>query len=61
MKKDNPFEPLFLHIDDTADAIVLTLSADTDRVAPADIESLTRDIEAVAVAAAELADDRPAP
>lgn len=52
MKKDNPFEPLFLHIHDTADAIVLTVSADTDRVAPADIEGLARDIEAVAVAAA---------
>jgi hypothetical protein len=52
MKKDNPFEPLYLHIHDTADAIVLTMCADTHYLAPATIEGLARDMEAVAVAAA---------
>lgn len=51
-KKDNPFEPLFLHIGGTADTIVLTLGADTHCLAPAGIEGLLRDMEAVAIAAA---------
>lgn len=52
MKKHNPFEPLYLHINGTEDSIVLILNADTDRLAPAVIEGLVRDIEAIAVAAA---------
>ncbi|MEY9863884.1 hypothetical protein ABH935_009537 [Catenulispora sp. GAS73] len=45
-------EPLYLHIHDTADAIVLTMCADTHYLAPAAIEGLARDMETVAVAAA---------
>jgi len=52
MKKDNPFEPLFLHIHGTAGAIVLTMCADTHCLAPAEIEGVVRDMEAIAVAAA---------
>jgi hypothetical protein len=51
-KKDNPFEPLFLHIGGTADTIVLTLCADTHCLAPAGIEGVVRDMEAIAIAAA---------
>jgi hypothetical protein len=52
MKKDNPFEPLYLHIHGTDDAVVLTVSADTHYLAPDGIEGLAREMEAIAVAAA---------
>jgi hypothetical protein len=52
MKKENPFEPLYLHISAPGDAIDIMICADTDRLAPDDIEGLVRDIEALAVAAA---------
>lgn len=51
-KKDNPFEPLLLHIGGTADTIVLTLGADTHCLSPAGIEGVVRDMEATAIAAA---------
>ncbi len=51
-KKDNPYEPLFLHVEDTADSIVLKPCGDTHRVSPADLEALARTMEAVAVEAA---------
>ena len=50
--KDNPYEPLFLHIEEVPEGLVLIVSADTWHVAPADNEGLARDMEALAVAAA---------
>jgi Condensation domain len=51
-RKDNPFEPLFLHIMDDQETISLQICADTHRVPPSDIEALLRTVEAVAVEAA---------
>jgi hypothetical protein len=51
-KKQNPFERLFVHVDDGPESIVLTVCADTHHVSPADNEGLAREVEAIAVAAA---------
>jgi len=51
-KKRNPFERLFLHVDDGPESIVLTVCADTHHISPADIEGLARDMETIAVEAA---------
>jgi hypothetical protein len=51
-KKDNPFEPLFLHVQDDPDSIGLQVCADTHLVSPASMEALVRTMEAVAVEAA---------
>lgn len=51
-KKANPYEPLFLHIEQTADSLVLIVSADTHHVSPADNEGLARDMEEFGVRAA---------
>jgi hypothetical protein len=50
--KQNPFELLFLHIDDAPEAIRLSMAADTHCFSPADIEALARTMETVAVQAA---------
>jgi hypothetical protein len=51
-KKENPYERLFVHVDDGPESIVLTVCADTHHVSPADNEALARTVEAVAVEAA---------
>jgi hypothetical protein len=43
---------LFIHIDDTPEAIDFFVCADTHRLSPADLEALVRGLEAVVVAAA---------
>lgn len=55
-KKANPYEPLFVHVDDAPDGLSLTICADTRYLAPADNEALAREIEAAAVEAAFDAD-----
>jgi hypothetical protein len=57
-KKQNPYEPLFVHVDDAQDdpeVLEVTVCADTRHVSPADNEALAREMEA---AAAEAAFDR---
>lgn len=51
-KKENPYEQLFLHIDDADEGIALMVCADTRLVAPAANEALAREMEAAAVEAA---------
>lgn len=51
-KKDNAFEPLFLHIEDAPGRIALQMCGDTHHVSPAEIEALARTMETVAVEAA---------
>ena len=48
-KKDNPFERLFLNVEDDPEVIELSVAADTHYFAPADIESLVRYMESVAI------------
>ncbi|MFL6111446.1 MAG: condensation domain-containing protein [Catenulispora sp.] len=55
-KKANPYEPLFLHIEQTPDSLLVIVSADTHHVSPADNEGLTRDMEELGVRAAFDAD-----
>lgn len=50
-KKENTAEPLFLHVEDAPESIVLVVSGDTHFVSPADTEGLAWDIEAIAVQA----------
>lgn len=49
MKKDNPFERLFLNVEDGPEAVDLSVAADTHYFAPADIEELVRYMETVAI------------
>lgn len=58
-RQDDPFERLFLHADDLADRIALTVCADTHHLSPAEVEGCLRDMEEVAVAAALDPDTRP--
>ncbi|ACU73154.1 condensation domain protein [Catenulispora acidiphila DSM 44928] len=51
-RRNDPVERLFLHVDDGPDAVTLTVEADTHGMSPAQIESLVREIEEVAVQAA---------
>lgn len=51
-KKDNPYERMFVHIDEDATGIMVTVCADTHYFSPAHIEALARTMEAVAVEAA---------
>lgn len=51
-KKQNPYEPLFLHLEDNGGSLQLIVEADTHHVSPADNEGLARDIEALGIAAA---------
>jgi hypothetical protein len=51
-KKDNPWERLFLHIEDGPESIALQVCADTHCVSPGDIEAIARTMEAVAIEAA---------
>jgi hypothetical protein len=51
-KKDNPYEPLFLHVEEGPDSIALLVLTDTHYVSPVDNEALARTIEAVAIEAA---------
>ncbi len=50
-RQDEPFERLFVHVDDVADAIQLKMFIDTAYLSPADGEALVRGMEAVAVEA----------
>ncbi|NUR25133.1 MAG: hypothetical protein HOV83_04675 [Catenulispora sp.] len=51
-KKQNPYEPLFLHLEEEGGGLQLIVAADTHHVSPADNEGLARDIEALGIAAA---------
>lgn len=55
-KKENPYEQLFLHIDDAEDGIALMVCADTRHISPACNEALAREMEAAAIEAAFNAD-----
>ncbi|WP_326853567.1 condensation domain-containing protein [Actinocrinis sp.] len=48
-KKDNPFERMFLSVEDDPEAVELRMSADTHYFSPADIEELLRHMETVAI------------
>jgi condensation domain-containing protein len=48
----DPHAPLFLHINNVPETIDVSLLTDTHRIAPGDAETLLRELEAVAVAAA---------
>lgn len=52
-RRNDPVERLFLHIDESPDSIILRVEADTTGMSPAQIERLVREIETVAVSAAE--------
>ena len=51
-KKQNPYEPLFVHVDDALDGLEVTVCADTRHVSPADNEALAREMETAAAEAA---------
>ena len=51
-QQDDPWERLFVHIENVPGTMELTLNADTRYLAPGDIEALCRGMEAVAVDAA---------
>jgi hypothetical protein len=51
-KKDNPFERLFVHVEDGPESIVLNIAADTHHISPAAIEGVARAMEAAAFEAA---------
>jgi hypothetical protein len=51
-KKQNPYEPLFLHLEEEGGSLQLIVAADTHHISPADNEALARDIEALGIAAA---------
>lgn len=51
-KKENPFEPLFLHVEDRDESVQVVVCADTHRISPARCEALVRAMEAAAVEAA---------
>lgn len=48
---DKPYEPLFVHVDDVADTVALSVFADTRYVSPALVEACVRGMEEAAVAA----------
>ncbi|OLB80366.1 MAG: hypothetical protein AUI14_07030 [Actinobacteria bacterium 13_2_20CM_2_71_6] len=50
--QDDPFERLFVHIDDEPDTVHMTIHLDTHYLSPADGEALLRGMETVAVEAA---------
>jgi hypothetical protein len=50
--QDDPWEPLFVHIEDVPGSMAVTVNADTHALSPADIEACVRGMEAVAVEAA---------
>jgi hypothetical protein len=51
-KKDNPFERMFLHVEDDPEVVELSIAADTHCFSPAQIEELVRYMEDVAIAEA---------
>ena len=51
-KKENPFEPLFLHVEDRDESVQVVVCADTHRMSPARCEAMVRAMEAAAVEAA---------
>jgi condensation domain-containing protein len=52
VEQDEPFEPLFVNVNNVPDTIDIMAQADTHHIAPADLERLFRELEGVAVAAA---------
>lgn len=50
--RDDPFERLFVHLDDAPDAVRIAIQMDTHFLSPADGEAFIREMEAVAVEAA---------
>lgn len=51
-RQDEPFERLFLHVEEVPDRVGLTILADTHHFAPADMTACVRGMEELAVAAA---------
>lgn len=51
-KKENPFEPLFLHVEDRDESVQVVVCADTHRISPARCEAMVRAMEAAALEAA---------
>jgi hypothetical protein len=52
IRQDDPFERLFVHIDDVPDTMQITVFMDTHFVSPADAEAFLHGMEEVAVEAA---------
>jgi Condensation domain len=52
VEQDESFESLFVNVNDVPDALDIMAQADTHHIAPADLERLLHEVEAVAVAAA---------
>ena len=52
VKRADPFERMFLHIDETAEFVKLTIDIDTAHLAPGIVEELARGIETAAIEAA---------
>jgi hypothetical protein len=48
-KKDNPFERMFLNVEDDPEVVEMTVQVDTHFFSPAQIETLLRRMEAVAI------------
>ncbi len=55
-KKKNPYDQLFLHVDDAEDGVAIMVCADTRHISPACNEALAREMEAAAIEAAFNAD-----
>jgi hypothetical protein len=49
---DQPYDSLFLTVDEVPEAIAMSVFTDTHRIAPAGVEACVREMEALAVAAA---------
>jgi hypothetical protein len=51
-QQDEPFERLFLHVENVPDVVRLTICADTHYVSPADMQACVRGMETLTIAAA---------
>jgi hypothetical protein len=50
-QQDEPFERLFVHVEDSADSMVLSICADTHYVSPADMQACMRGMERLTIEA----------
>ncbi|GLI03418.1 condensation domain-containing protein [Phytohabitans aurantiacus] len=52
LRQDDPWERLFVHIENVADTAAITVQGDTHHISPSDMEACVREMETVAVEAA---------
>jgi hypothetical protein len=52
IRQDDPWERLFVHIENVADTAAITIQGDTHHISPSDMEACVREMETVAVEAA---------